>query len=182
MLRILLLINIFFSIYSFNLIYGTDQHQVMIYTGVGYSKQMIDRYQNIYDTPLVSTGVKYRWNKFFSKTSMHFFSIEFGIGGGAIFPQLRNSTDRLNYNSFLEFELSAGYGISLGKYKEHQIPILGLSFLPRFYGLSERNDFTQIGGTEIEWSKSFYIPIFLAIQLPSYRYVYNQFFVGFHIV
>ena len=179
MLRISLLINIFFSIYLFNFIYGIDQHQVIVYTGVGYSKQILDKYQNVYDTPLVSTGIKYRYNKFLSRTSIHYFSIELGMGGGAVFPRLRNSIATLNYNSFLEFELSAGYGISLGKYKEHQVPIIGIGFLPRFYGLSERDDFTHIGSTEIEWSRKFYIPISLAIKFPSYRYIYNQFFIGF---
>ena len=179
MLKLSLLINIFFSIYSFNFVYSVDQHQVMVYTGVGYSKQIIDRYQNIYDTSLVSTGIKYRWNKFLSKKSINYFSIELGMGGGAVFPRLRNNIATLDYNSFLEFELSAGYGISLGKYKEHQVPIIGIGFLPRFYGLSERDDFTQIGSTEIEWSRKFYIPISLAVKLPSYRYIYNQFFIGF---
>ena len=69
MLRLSLLINIFFSIYLFNFIYGIDQHQVIVYTGVGYSKQILDKYQNVYDTPLVSTGIKYRYNKFLSRTS-----------------------------------------------------------------------------------------------------------------
>ena len=179
MLRISLLINIFFSICSFNFVYGTDQHQVMLYTGVGYSRQMLDLRVNIYDTPLVSTGLGYRWNKFLSRDSINFFSIGLSLGGGLIFPKLRNGQLVINYNSFLELELFAGYGVGLGKLKQHQVSILGVGFLPRFYGLSERDDFTQIGSTEIEWFNKFYIPISVSVKLPSYRYIYNQFFIGF---
>lgn len=175
MLRIPLLINIFFSICSFNFVYGTDQQQVLLYTGVRYSKQMLDRYQNIYDTLLVLTGIGYRWNKFLSRESINFFSIGLSFGGGAVFPKFRDNKSILNNNSFLELELFVGYGVGLGKYKQYQMSILGVGFLPRFYGLSERNDFTQIGSTKIEWSRKFYMPISVSVKLPSYRYIYNQF-------
>lgn len=160
-------------------IYSLDQHQVYLYTGVGYSQQILDTKENIYDTTSVDTGLGYRWNKFLSKESINYFSIGLGIGGGIIFPTLRGDQSILNYNSFLELELFAGYGVGLGKLKQHQMSILGVSFLPKFYGLLERNNFTQIGATEVEWYKGFYIPIFMGVHLPSYRYVNGRFFMGF---
>jgi len=66
------------------------------------------------------------------------------------------------------------YGID-----QHQLSILGISFMPKFYGLLERDNFTQIGGTEAKWYQGFYIPISMGIYVPSYRYVHNRFFVGF---
>ncbi|MGL4368002.1 MAG: hypothetical protein ACRCTQ_06985 [Brevinemataceae bacterium] len=160
-------------------IYGIDQHQIYLYTGVGYQQQKLDVKENIYDTPSIGTGIGYRWNKFLSKDSMHYFSIGVNLGGGMIFPKLRKDQFILKYNSFLEFELFTGYGVGLGKYKQHQISIIGINFLPKFYGLLEKNNFTQIGGTEIEWYKGFYIPISVGFYLPSYRYVHNRFFIGF---
>ncbi len=159
--------------------YGVDQHQIGVYTSVGYSQQLVDLYENIYDTMPITLGISYRWNRFLSEESIHFFSVMLGLGGGAIFSKSRLNQEILNYNSLLELELFAGYGLSLGKYKEHQMSIVGVSFLPKFYGLIERDNYTQIGSTEVEWYKGFYTPVSVGIYLPSYRYVYNQFYIGF---
>ncbi len=160
-------------------IYAVDQHQVGIYTGIGYSIQSVDTYDNIYDSVSVTTGINYRWNRFLSRDSINFFSIGLGVGGGVMFSNPRNSQEILNYNSLLELKLFAGYGVGLGEFKQHQVSILGVSFLPKFYGLLERDNYDKIGGTEVAWYDGFYMPISVGVYLPSYRYVKNRFFVGF---
>jgi len=162
-----------------NISYGTDQHQLFMHIGSGYSQQALDRMDNIYDTISINTGLGYRWNKFISPKSINFFSIGICLGGGMIFPDPRATQSKIQYNSFLDLELFAGYGVGLGKNKQHQMSILGISFIPRFYGLLERDNYTQIGDTEIEWYNGFYIPISVGVHLPGYRYIHNRFFFGF---
>lgn len=118
--------------------YGADQHLVYVYTGAGYSGQQLDIRKNIYDTPNITTGVAYRSNKFLSKWFINFFSIGLSLSGGIVFPKRRGNLSLLHYNSFLDLELFFGYGVVLVKNKEHQLSILGLGFVAKFYGLLER--------------------------------------------
>ncbi|MGL5956321.1 MAG: hypothetical protein ACRC0X_06935 [Brevinema sp.] len=162
-----------------SLTYSLDQHQLYLYMGLGISQQRLDLRDNIYDTIGLGVGLGYRWNKFLSEESINYFSIGLGIGGGMIFPRSKEQQSLLNYNTSLDLDIFLGYGVGLGQNKQHQISILGISGLPKFYGLLERNNFTQIGGTEVKWYQGFYIPISLGIYLPSYRYTHNRFFIGF---
>lgn len=159
--------------------YSNTQQQVYLYTTPSYSRVVLDQYINIHDNFSITTGIGYRINQFISDRAKSYFSFGLSVGGGMVFSQLRNSTTLVKSNTALEIDIFLGYGLGFGEYKQHQLTLVGASLLPKFYGLSERDRVTEIGGTEIEWFKGFYIPLYIGVALPSYRYVKSRFFIGF---
>ena len=155
-------------------VYG--EHQVGMYLSPNYSKVLLNNYETKYNNFSVTTGILYRYNQ---DILNHFLSFTSMLGGGFIFSELENSEKLLDYNSFLELDFGVSYGYKFGLKREHQVTFLGVSVLPKFYGLLEKNSYAEIGGTEVEWYQGFYMPLSIGIHLPSYRYSEDGFFMGF---
>ncbi|MGL4389047.1 MAG: hypothetical protein ACRCTJ_06625 [Brevinema sp.] len=165
-------------------IFGRYQHQVFLSLGGGQSKEILDTKDNQYHVSSFVSGIGYRYQYIFDTRVDQFLSINFGLGGGMVFPQSVSKasiTDAkiVNENSFLDLEIGIGYGLSFGTTIQHQMPLLGFSLLPKFVGLINKNNYTPVGDTEVKWFDGFYMPFFVGIALPSYRFVIPHFFVGF---
>ncbi|MGL4387953.1 MAG: hypothetical protein ACRCTJ_00975 [Brevinema sp.] len=147
--------------------------------GGGQSTEMLDTRDNIYCVGSFVSGIGYRYQYVFDNRFGQFLSINFGLGGGAIFPRSVSKANIVDENSFLDLEIGIGYGLSFGEKIQHQVSLLGFFLLPKFVGLMNKNNYTVIGDTELQWFDGFYMPFFVGIALPTYRFVIPHFFIGF---
>lgn len=175
----LYIIVVLFMVFNVRVLHSAVSHQAYFYASSGYANLLLDQTTNVYDIISESAGIGYRANVFVSRKSRHFFSFGVSGGFGIIFPILRGSVKTLEYNTFFETQASIAYGVLFGKSRNHQIYFLGASFRPQFFGVFERDNYTQIGESEVKWYNAFYIPLSVGAVLPSYNYIKNNFFVGF---